>query len=119
YIQQTMQISAMWNHSMDLNLIYLILNDNQGEINLTTACLSTFETWKLQSSNIKKYEKHKKKFIEKRCCNHNINLLSIFAEEKGFQRGTAIEIAAKYTVNNGMPFNKKDKKQIDNNKQNL
>ncbi|ETO02669.1 hypothetical protein RFI_34749 [Reticulomyxa filosa] len=104
-----MQISAMWNHQIDLNLIYLILNDTQGKIDLTIACLSTFETWKLQSNNIKKYEKNKKEFIEKRCCNDDINLLSIFASEKRVHRGTAIEMAVNHTVNNGMPFVKKNK----------
>ncbi|ETN98639.1 hypothetical protein RFI_38853, partial [Reticulomyxa filosa] len=115
YIQQTMQISAMWNYSIDLNLIFTILQFVQGKsvqekIAQTIEYLSIFETWKLKPNNIKKYKKNKKEFIERRCCNHGINLLSIFFEEKGVLRRTSIEFAAGYTINNGMPFVEKDKK---------
>ncbi|ETO03331.1 hypothetical protein RFI_34079, partial [Reticulomyxa filosa] len=110
YIQQTMQISAMWNYSIDFNLIYIILQIAQGEIDQTIACLSMFEKWKLQSNNIKKYIKNKKEFIERRCCNHDINLLCIFLKEVGVLEYPSIEFAAEYTVHNGMPFVKKDKR---------
>ncbi|ETO00080.1 hypothetical protein RFI_37379 [Reticulomyxa filosa] len=46
YIQQIMQISAMWNHSIDLNLIYAILLSAQEKIALTIEYLSAFEEWK-------------------------------------------------------------------------
>ncbi|ETO21367.1 hypothetical protein RFI_15837, partial [Reticulomyxa filosa] len=104
YIQQTMQISAMWNNQIDLNLIYLILNDTQVRIDQIIKFLLIFEKWKLQSNNIKKYEEKKKEFIERRCCNHDINLFSIFLEEGGALGLTSIECAVIYTVNNGMPF---------------
>ncbi|ETN99110.1 hypothetical protein RFI_38377, partial [Reticulomyxa filosa] len=109
YIQQTMQISATWNHSIDLNLIYTILQIAQGEINQAIEDLSVFEAWKMQTNNIKKYEKKKKKFIERRCCNHNINLFCIFLAEKGFIKYSSIEFATACTANNGVPFVKKDK----------
>ncbi|ETN97883.1 hypothetical protein RFI_39643, partial [Reticulomyxa filosa] len=109
YIQQTMQINAMWSHSIDLNLICIILRIAQGEIDQIIEYLSIFETWKLQPNNIKKYEKNKKEFIKRRCCNHDINLFSIFLEEKGAIRLTSIEFAAVCTVNDGMPFVEKDK----------
>ncbi|ETO15400.1 hypothetical protein RFI_21964 [Reticulomyxa filosa] len=110
YIQQTMQISAMWNHSIDLNLIFTILQSVQEKINQAIRYLSIFETWKLHPNNIKKYEKKKKEFIERRCCNHDINLLSIFLEEKKHLGYTSIKFAAGHTVNNGVPFVEKDKK---------
>ncbi|ETN97881.1 hypothetical protein RFI_39645 [Reticulomyxa filosa] len=103
-----MQISAMWNHSIDFNLIHAILDGTQGKIDQAIKLLSMFETWKLQPNNIKKYEK--KKFIKKRCCNHQINLFCIFAEEKGFSRRTPIKNAISVTVNDGLPFVKKDYK---------
>ncbi|ETO01493.1 hypothetical protein RFI_35947 [Reticulomyxa filosa] len=105
-----MQISAIWNHSIDLNLICKILQSTQGEIDQTIAYLSIFETWKLQSNNIKKYEKNKKEFIERRCCNHDINLFSVFLEEKEAIGCTAIEFAAAFTMHDGMPFVEKDKR---------
>ncbi|ETN98777.1 hypothetical protein RFI_38710 [Reticulomyxa filosa] len=116
-----MQISAMWNHQIDFNLICTILQNVEGEsvqekIDQTIAGLSIFETWKLQSNNIKKYEKNKKEFIERRCCNHDINLFSIFFEEKGFIKYTSIKFATISTINNGMPFVDKDKKGQINNK---
>ncbi|ETO00401.1 hypothetical protein RFI_37046, partial [Reticulomyxa filosa] len=110
YIQQTMQISAIWNHYIDLNLICTILQNTQGEINQAIEDLSIFEAWKIQTNNIKKYEKNKKKFIERRCCNHDINLFSIFLKEERAIGCTSIEFAAAYTVNDGMPFVEKDKR---------
>ncbi|ETO01574.1 hypothetical protein RFI_35866 [Reticulomyxa filosa] len=99
----------MWNHSIDFNLIFTILKIAQRKIDKTIALLSIFETWKLQSNNIKKYEKNKKEFIEKRCCNHDINLLSIFLKEKEVIRHASIEFAKAYTINDGIPFVEKDK----------
>ncbi|ETN97705.1 hypothetical protein RFI_39821 [Reticulomyxa filosa] len=102
-----MQISAMWNHQIDANLIFKILENTQGEIDQTIEHLTVFETWKLQSNNIKKYEQKKQEFIEKRCCNHQINLFCIFTVEKKLLSGTSIENAIIFTVNNGLPFVKK------------
>ncbi|ETO01242.1 hypothetical protein RFI_36198, partial [Reticulomyxa filosa] len=110
YIQQTMQISAMWNHSIDFNLIFTILQNAQGEIDQIIACLSIFETWKLQPNNIKEYEKKKKEFIERRCCSHQINLFSIFSTEKKIHKYAPIEFATISIIQNGMPFVEKDKK---------
>ncbi|ETN98774.1 hypothetical protein RFI_38713, partial [Reticulomyxa filosa] len=100
---------------IDFNLIYTILQSVQGEsvqeeIDQTIEYLSIFETWKLQPNNIKKYKKRIKKFTERRCCNHDINLLSIFLKEKGVLERTSIEFAAGYSVHNGMPFVEKDKR---------
>ncbi|ETO00003.1 hypothetical protein RFI_37456 [Reticulomyxa filosa] len=97
----------MWNHQIDLNLIYSILKDIQGKIDQTIELLSMFETWKLQPNNIKKYKNKKKEFIERRCCNHQINLCCIFVAEKRFSSRTPIENAILLTVNNGLPFVKK------------
>ncbi|ETN98867.1 hypothetical protein RFI_38620 [Reticulomyxa filosa] len=109
YIQQTMQISAMWNYSIDFNLIYTILRSVQGGIDQAIEALSVFEAWKMQTNNIKKYKKKKKEFIERRCRNHDINLFSIFLVEEGFIKETSIEFAAVNTINNGIPFVEKDK----------
>ncbi|ETO02210.1 hypothetical protein RFI_35226 [Reticulomyxa filosa] len=108
YIQQTMLISAMWNYQIDFNLIYSLLVHTQGKIDLIIAYLPMFETWKLQPNNIKKYENKKKEFIERRCCNHQINLLCIFIIEKKILRCNPIELAASVTVNSGLPFVKKN-----------
>ncbi|ETO05279.1 hypothetical protein RFI_32118, partial [Reticulomyxa filosa] len=59
YIQQTMQISAMWNHQIDLNLIYAILQIVQGKVDQTITHLSAFEAWKIQQENIQKYKETK------------------------------------------------------------
>ncbi|ETN97699.1 hypothetical protein RFI_39827, partial [Reticulomyxa filosa] len=110
YIQQTMQISAMWKHSIDFNLIYVALDHwCKGDINETMALLFEFEQWKFQKSNEQNYKKRMNEFLEKRCCNHDVNLLCIFVSEK-YKKRTAIEYATLNIVNNGLPFVKKDKK---------
>ncbi|ETO21244.1 hypothetical protein RFI_15960 [Reticulomyxa filosa] len=78
YIQQIMQISAMWSHSIDLNVLYAILLNTQGEVNLAIKHLSEFEAWRMQPKNKRKYEEIKNEFMEKRCCNNHINLFSFF-----------------------------------------
>ncbi|ETO10670.1 hypothetical protein RFI_26707 [Reticulomyxa filosa] len=105
YIQQTMLISAMCNHQIDANLIYSILINSQGKIDQIIAYLPI-------QTILKKYNNKKKKFVEKRCCNHQINLLCIFVTEKKFLCGTPIELAALVTVNSGLPFVKKDLNKI-------
>ncbi|ETN98804.1 hypothetical protein RFI_38683 [Reticulomyxa filosa] len=102
----------MWNHQIDANLINAILGCTQRKVDETIKWLSVFETWKLQPNNLKKYEEKKKEFIERRCCNHQINLFCIFAAEKEFLRRTPIENATMATVNNGLPFAKKDLKKL-------
>ncbi|ETN97281.1 hypothetical protein RFI_40250, partial [Reticulomyxa filosa] len=103
YIQQIMQISKMWNHSIDLNLIYVALDDLcQGNINKTIQILFEFEQWKCQNNNEQKYKKRINEFLEKRCCNHNINLFCMFLSKK--YKLIAVEGAALYTVNDGVPF---------------
>ncbi|ETO15238.1 hypothetical protein RFI_22126, partial [Reticulomyxa filosa] len=83
YIQQIMQISAMWNHSIDLNLVYVALNDwCKGNINETMELLFKFGQWKCQDNNKQKYKNRINEFLEKRCCNHNINLFCMFLSEK-------------------------------------
>ncbi|ETN97230.1 hypothetical protein RFI_40301, partial [Reticulomyxa filosa] len=108
YIQQTMQISKMWNHKIDANLIYVALQYwCEGDVNLTIKALTIFKKWKYQDNNEKKYKKQIHEFLEKRCCNNNINLFCMFLSEIIKKR--AVEYAAKYTVNNGLPFVKNDK----------
>ncbi|ETO02832.1 hypothetical protein RFI_34581 [Reticulomyxa filosa] len=110
YIQQTMQISAIWNHEIDVNLIYLLLSTVQGGIDEVNEGLYLFQVWKIEGDNEQRYKKRMKKFINRRCCNRNINLLVIFLSEKFFlKNATAIECATFYTVNNGLPFVERDK----------
>ncbi|ETO20139.1 hypothetical protein RFI_17081, partial [Reticulomyxa filosa] len=115
YIQQVMHISKMWNHSIDLNLIYRVLLDSRGSMDVTITCLNLFEEWKKQSNNVKKYEEKKKEFIERRCCNHHINLFIIFFKEclssfdikldnAWIQTCTPIECATIITVKHGLPL---------------
>ncbi|ETO00805.1 hypothetical protein RFI_36634 [Reticulomyxa filosa] len=62
YSQQTMQISSIWNHSIDLNLIYVALDDLcQGNINKTIKILFEFEQWKYQDNNEQKYSRLQRK----------------------------------------------------------
>ncbi|ETO03121.1 hypothetical protein RFI_34289 [Reticulomyxa filosa] len=96
----------MWNHQIDLNLIYVAIaylkNINQIEL------LLEFEQWKFQNNNEKIFKNKKNEFLERRCRNHNVNLFFMFFSEKDKGR-TAFEHAALSTVNNGLPFVKKDK----------
>ncbi|ETO02816.1 hypothetical protein RFI_34597 [Reticulomyxa filosa] len=106
YIEQTMKISAMWDHTIDANIIYTILLE--GGITLVNLYLSFFELWRMQPNNKKKYEEKKKEFMERRCCNCNINLFLMFTAEIAHQDYTSIELAAIYTIRNGLPFVKKE-----------
>ncbi|ETO00086.1 hypothetical protein RFI_37373 [Reticulomyxa filosa] len=107
YIQQTMQISAMWNHQIDANLIYIALNWCKKNVNLTIELLFKFEQWKFRDNNEQNYKKRINEFLEKRCCNHNINLFYIFLSEI-YKGRTAIELAILTTAYNGLPFVKKN-----------
>ncbi|ETO08913.1 hypothetical protein RFI_28473 [Reticulomyxa filosa] len=110
YIQQTMQISAMWNHQIDLNLIYGALNYYcKKDVNQTSELLSKFEQWKCQN-NEQKYKEIMDEFVKGRCCNNQINLFCIFLAKKKRLRYNTIEIAKVVTIQNGLPFVEKDKK---------
>ncbi|ETO00145.1 hypothetical protein RFI_37314, partial [Reticulomyxa filosa] len=110
YIQQTMQISTMWNHQIDFNLIYIALQGNNIDIDKRIKILFEFEQWKFQNSNKQKYKKKMDEFIKRRCCNHNINLFCMFIFKK-CKNKMAIDLAASETVSNGLPFVEKDKPQ--------
>ncbi|ETO35718.1 hypothetical protein RFI_01344, partial [Reticulomyxa filosa] len=112
YIQQIMQISAMWNHSIDLNLIYAAIRCCKKDVNLTTELLTVFEQWKFLDNNEQKYKARMNKFLERRCCNHNVNLLCIFiCKAKTSKENTAIKTATSETINDCLPFVEKDKTQ--------
>ncbi|ETO34246.1 hypothetical protein RFI_02848, partial [Reticulomyxa filosa] len=124
YFQQIMQISEKWNHSVDLNLIYVILLSAQeimtfANVNINEIVhlgLKNFQTWKNRNTE---YETKINEFMEHRCCNHDINLLSIWFRDcinykKEF---TAIEFATLNIIHNGLPFIEKDKiKWLENKK---
>ncbi|ETN98267.1 hypothetical protein RFI_39243 [Reticulomyxa filosa] len=105
-----MQISAMWNHSIDLNLIYAAICCCKRDIDLTMQLLKVFEQWKFQDNNEQKYKNKMNKFLERRCCNHNINLFCIFIYQ-AYNEKKVIEAATSETVNDGLPFVEKDKAQ--------
>ncbi|ETN99088.1 hypothetical protein RFI_38399 [Reticulomyxa filosa] len=110
YIQQTMQISAMWNHQIDLNLIYVALDYCcEGDINKASNLLLKFKTWKFRDDNEQKYKKRINEFLKKRCCNHDVNLLCVFLSERD-KEPTDVGCAVGNTINNGLPFVKKDNK---------
>ncbi|ETO02767.1 hypothetical protein RFI_34646, partial [Reticulomyxa filosa] len=110
YIQQTIQISAMWNHQIDANLIYIALSLCENDANLTMQLLLKFEQWKFRDNNEQNYKKRKNKFLEKRCCNHNINLFFMsYVKDKTVD---AIKWSTAITVNVGLPFVKKDQKNL-------
>ncbi|ETN97704.1 hypothetical protein RFI_39822, partial [Reticulomyxa filosa] len=112
YIQQTMQISAMWNHSIDFNLIYFLLTAVQGGTNKINEVLRLFQAWKIENDNEQKCKKSIKKFINNRCCNYDINLFCLYLSEKKMINITAIECATLYTANNGLPFVAKDREMF-------
>ncbi|ETO02200.1 hypothetical protein RFI_35236, partial [Reticulomyxa filosa] len=83
YIQQTMQISAMWNHQIDANLIFVALHyECGGDINKAIVSLFEFEQWKFRDNNEQNYNRRMNEFLERRCCNHNVNLFCVFLSEK-------------------------------------
>ncbi|ETN97882.1 hypothetical protein RFI_39644, partial [Reticulomyxa filosa] len=90
------------------NLIYVVLNYwCKGDINQTFELLFEFEQWKFRDNNEQNYKKRINEFLNKRCCNHNINLFCIFLSKK-YKGRTAIERATLNIVYNGLPFVKKD-----------
>ncbi|ETO05415.1 hypothetical protein RFI_31979 [Reticulomyxa filosa] len=86
FIRQTMSIS--FQGSMDQALKYLLI----------------FEKWRNETKNKMKYEEKKKEFMERRCCNHHINLFCISVTEGKTSKYTPIELAIMATVRNGLPF---------------
>ncbi|ETO01990.1 hypothetical protein RFI_35449 [Reticulomyxa filosa] len=111
YIQQTMQISAMWNHQIDANLIYVALRYScKGNINETFEVLFEFEQWKFRNDNEQNYKKRIDEFLKGRCCNHNVNLFCVLLSEK-YKMQTAIQHAKINTIYNCLPFVVKNKKQ--------
>ncbi|ETN97505.1 hypothetical protein RFI_40024, partial [Reticulomyxa filosa] len=118
YIQQTMQISAMWDHQIDLNLIYVALDYwYERDTNEIFGLLFEFGQWKIQNNNEQKYKKRMNDFLERRCCNHSINLFCMFLSER-YKNRTAVERAASYTINNGLPFVNNGKKPLISKKKN-
>ncbi|ETN99374.1 hypothetical protein RFI_38107 [Reticulomyxa filosa] len=105
-----MQISAMWNHQIDANLIYAALNCCKKDVNQTIQLLFKFEQWKFRDNNEQNYKKRMNEFLEKRCCNHNINLFFMFYVKS--KTVDAIGFSTAITVNDGLPFVKKDKKHL-------
>ncbi|ETO00798.1 hypothetical protein RFI_36642 [Reticulomyxa filosa] len=100
----------MWNHQIDLNLIYVAILYCAKDVNLIMQLLSAFKQWKFRDNNEQKYKNKMNIFLERRCCNHNINLFFIFVCEIAiYKRKKAIEIATSETVHDGLPFVEKDK----------
>ncbi|ETO08741.1 hypothetical protein RFI_28646, partial [Reticulomyxa filosa] len=120
FIQQTMQISAMWNHSIDLNIIFIGLNYQcNGDVDEVMELMSDFKEWKEQESNVKKYKLMINEFVEHRCCNHYINLFCLFLEKSFHNKNcNAVEFAKIVTLSNGLPYDSRDKErwQIEKNR---
>ncbi|ETO36316.1 hypothetical protein RFI_00746, partial [Reticulomyxa filosa] len=110
YIQQTMQISAIWCYFIDLNLVYVALDYCcRGDIRKTIALLFEFEEWKSRDNNEQKYKKEINKFTESRCYNHNVNLFYMFlVERESLKIQNTMNKLILSTVNNGLPFIEKD-----------
>ncbi|ETO03293.1 hypothetical protein RFI_34117 [Reticulomyxa filosa] len=100
----------MWNHQIDLNLIYAAFNGCKKDVNLTIQLLFEFKQWKFRDNNEQNYKKKMNEFLEKRCCNHNINLFLIFGVKN--KTVDAIKWSTVITVNDGLPFVKKDQKNL-------
>ncbi|ETO09952.1 hypothetical protein RFI_27425, partial [Reticulomyxa filosa] len=100
FINQTLEISSIWNYRIDLNLIYVALYYYcKRDIDKTYSLLFEFEEWKSKDNNKQKYKVRMDKFRERRCCNDHVNL---------FCRSD-IEDSVINIVNNGLPFVEKDK----------
>ncbi|ETN97311.1 hypothetical protein RFI_40220, partial [Reticulomyxa filosa] len=91
------------------NIIYVALDYACKEnINEAFELLFEFEKWKFRDNNEQNYKKRINEFLEKRCCNHNVNLFCIFLSES--YKRTEIEHATLNIVNSGLPFVEKDRK---------
>ncbi|ETO29294.1 WD-40 repeat protein [Reticulomyxa filosa] len=110
FINQTLEISSIWNYRIDLNLIYVALYYYcKRDIDKTYSLLFEFEEWKSKDNNEQKYKERNNEFIEKRCYNDHVNLFCIFCSEKNLTGRSDIEDSVINTVNNGLPFVEKDK----------
>ncbi|ETO02420.1 hypothetical protein RFI_35016, partial [Reticulomyxa filosa] len=69
--------------------------------------------WKFRDNNEQNYKKRMNEFLEKRCCNHNINLFHMFFFKDAIKGSTIL------TANDGLPFVKKDKNSYRKNLQNI
>ncbi|ETO33495.1 hypothetical protein RFI_03608 [Reticulomyxa filosa] len=103
YIQQCLQVSVIWSHAIDLNLIFVLLLDTQRDIGTVSKMLEAFKEWRLRDNTEQKYKAIMNLFSERRCCNHSVNLFYIFAFNGNIEQ--AVERAAALTVN-GFPFAK-------------
>ncbi|ETN97939.1 hypothetical protein RFI_39583, partial [Reticulomyxa filosa] len=92
------------------NLIYAALNCCKKDVNQTIQLLFEFEQWKFQDNNEQNCKKKMNEFLEKRCCNHNINLFLMFFVKNKIS--DAIKWSTILTVNDSLPFVKKDKQQL-------
>ncbi|ETO01265.1 hypothetical protein RFI_36175, partial [Reticulomyxa filosa] len=96
-------------HQIDANLIFVALDYcYKGDINRTIKLLTVFEKWKYQDNNKQKYKERIHEFLERRCCNHNVNLFCMFLSE--ILKEENVKHAIINTVVNGLPFVDKDKK---------
>ncbi|ETO19541.1 hypothetical protein RFI_17689 [Reticulomyxa filosa] len=112
YIQQTMQISAMWGHSIDLNLIFVaFVYCSNRDINETFKMLFEFEEWKIRYNNQQKYKEKRDEFVKRNCCNHNINLFCMFLSKR-LKRRIDIELAVACSIANDLPFVENDKETL-------
>ncbi|ETO34391.1 hypothetical protein RFI_02703, partial [Reticulomyxa filosa] len=87
FIQQSLQISAIWNNSIDLNLIYIALEGLYGDIEKAVGLLVKFEKWKTQYNGEAKYTQKMEEFQTRRCCNHHVNLFCMFLQKKTSPKG--------------------------------
>ncbi|ETO06899.1 hypothetical protein RFI_30493 [Reticulomyxa filosa] len=112
FIERSIHVSAILDYTVDLNVIYVILNYGRIDDNGTTNVLFEFQEWKHQKDNLIKYEEKRKQFMESRCCNHHLNLFCIFLSETNLfgMKKTDIQLAIMFTVTFGLPFVEKDKK---------
>ncbi|ETO01220.1 hypothetical protein RFI_36219 [Reticulomyxa filosa] len=107
-IRSVMRVSTVLNHSLDLNLISMVLI-NQKSINAATLLLSSFEKWKKENNNEERYIQKMHEFVKQRCCNHQINMFCIFIRERAKLSQDIFTLAITHNIINGLPFTEKDK----------
>ncbi|ETO27435.1 hypothetical protein RFI_09697 [Reticulomyxa filosa] len=109
FIQQAIQIRAIWSHSIDLNLIYVVLKGIQGNMDQKNTMLFAFDEWRKQDSNQMEYKQSRTEFLQRRCSNPHINLFCMYLFKIGALTRTAVKQAAIWTINDGLPFVDNDK----------
>ncbi|ETO07217.1 hypothetical protein RFI_30177 [Reticulomyxa filosa] len=108
-IRPAMKICTLWNYSIDINLVGLLLRIIRST-SVVTSMLLSFDEWKRENNKEEQYTEKIDTFVKRRCCNHQINMFSIFfAEKMLYDEQKIMKLVTVYTVIIGLPFVEADK----------